>query len=351
MIIVENINELTVSVDWLSFTFFNFASPLDVLDYLGFDPADFSAGRGRNGYKASFCHNLYPVSVLYDGSENMGIHVDISGLGVSPALDAYVLTLKCPTPFGTDAFEYPDEDLMIAYLRHIHDSARFARIDLAIDDRGMNYYSVNDVLEICRSKRCSSRFRSYNIDCGESFSNGIVGNTLYLGKRQSYAYLRIYDKRLEQISKGVADPGYDWIRWELELKKDHAEKTVEHFLSGACLGAVAVGILSNYFRVIIRDNDNISRCSTDPLWSRFVAGVEKLRLTAGKTVKSLDEKERWIKKQVLPSISALVAFKHGDMSFITDMLPDALYRNDKTVLDMVFKENPALREGLVYDIG
>ena len=348
---VENINELTVSIDWLSFTFFTFASPFDVLAHLGFDPTDFTAGRGKNGYKASLRHNLYPVSVLYDGSENMGIHVDISGLGVSPALDAYVSTLKCPCPFGGEGFEYPDENLMTAYLRHIHDSAKFTRVDLAVDDKGMNYYSVNDVLEICRSKRCSSRFRSFNIDCGESFSGGIVGNTLYLGKRQSYVYMRIYDKRLEQMAKNVADPGYDWIRWELELKKARAEKAVEYLLSGSCLGSVAIGILSNYFRVIVRDNENVSRCSTDPLWSRFVSSVEKLRLTVGKTVKSLDEKERWIKKQVMPILAALVASKHGDMSFITDLLPDALYRNNKAVLDMVFKENPDLREGLVYDIG
>lgn len=348
---VENINGLTVSIDWLSFTFHNFASPADVLDYLGFDPADFTAGGGGNGYRASLRHSLYSIRVLYDGMENMGIHVDIPGSGVSPALDAYVSTLKCPCPFGGDAFEYPDEDLMIAYLRHIHDSANFSRIDLAIDDKGMQYYSINDVYDIWCSCSCASLFRSCQMISDHSTSADVIGSTLYLGKKTSCTFLRIYDKRLEQIAKNVPDPGYDWIRWELELKKDHAEKAVEYFLSGSCLGSVAVGILSKYFRVIVRDNENVSRCSTDPLWSRFIAGVEKLRLTAGKTVKSLAEKERWIKEQVLPTLSALIASKHGDMSFITDLLSDALYRNNKAVLDMVFKENPDLREGIVYDIG
>lgn len=343
---VQNINNLRVSIDWLGFTFFAYPSPYDVINYLGFSDADFSICPGANGYKSSLRHNTYAVSVLYDGSDNMGIHVNISGSAVSYALECFIDSLKMLTPFGDYAIEYSDESMMVRYLRHISESGKFTRVDLAIDDMGCNYYSVNDMRDICDSDRCMSRFRSYRPEYERSFNGSITGNTLYIGKRTSDVFLRIYDKRLEQIKKADTDCGYDWVRWELELKHDRANMAVDYLISGISLGAVAIGILSNYFRVVVKCDSNISRCSSEPLWEKFTENVEKLRLTISKPEKTLDSKKEWIIKQCMPSISAIVAYENGDMSFITNRLSDALWKNKKTILDKVFSANPNLKEEL-----
>lgn len=344
---LEIINNLEVLIDWLGFTFFEFANPLDVVSYLGFNECDFAVSTGSNGYKSSLRHNMYSITVLYDGAENMGIHVNISGSAIGHAIETYIQSIKEPTPFGDYAIEYSDEDMATRYLRHINECAKFTRMDLAIDDKGCNYYSVDDVLQICREKRCATRFRKCRVENEFSFTGDDTGNTLYIGKRQSDVFLRIYDKRLEQIAKNGTDCSCEWVRWELELKKERAVKAVEYLLSGYCLGSVTIGILSNYFRVIVRDDSNVSRCTTDPLWECFVGGVEKLRLSISKTTKTISEKKDWIIKQCMPTISAVVASEFGDMSFITDRLEDSLYRNSKTVLDMVFSNNPALKESVL----
>ena len=344
-------NDLEVCIDWLGFTFFCFSNPYDVLDFLGFSNGDFVVCNGSNGYKSSLRHSFYPVTILYDGRGDMGIHVNITGSAISYALECFVESIKVLAPFGDYAVEYSNDSMMARYLRHISESGKFTRVDLAIDDKGCNYYSVNDVHEICDSDRCMTRFRKYRPEYERSFNGDITGNTLYIGKRQSEIFLRIYDKRLEQIQKTKKDCGFEWVRWELELKKDRANMAVNHLLSGRALGAVAIGILSNYFRIIVKNNSNISRCSTDPLWEEFIDNVDKLRLTISKTEKTLESKKEWILKQCMPSISAVVAYENGDMSFITDHLYDALWRNKKPVLDKIFSINSDLREELYYDTG
>lgn len=339
---MENINNLDVLIDWLGFTFFSFSNPYDVLHYLGFIESDFTVSNGSYGYKSSLRHNIYPITILYDGTENMGIHVNISGSGFSVALDAYINSLKEMSPWGTYCFEYREEGYLISYLRYLNENVKFTRIDLSIDDKGCNYFSVDDVLNICNDGRCSTRFRSFRSERECSFNGCVTGNTLYIGKRSSECFLRIYDKKLEQKSKLNNDVGYEWVRWELELKKNRAQAVVDHLLAGNCLGFVAVGILSNYFRVVICDDSNKTRCSTDPLWAKFISGVEKLRLFVNRVSKTISEKKNWIIKQCLPTISAVCYFEHGDLGFILDHLSDALYRNSKSVLDIVFKENNVL---------
>ncbi|MBO5055002.1 MAG: replication initiation factor domain-containing protein [Lachnospiraceae bacterium] len=336
----ENVNKLEVLIDWLSFTTFSFSSPDDLLDYLGFSESDFTICNGSYGYKASLRHNIYPITILYNGNDNMGIHVNISGSGISVALDAYVNSLKEITPWGDYSVEYKEEGYLISYLCYLNECVKFTRIDLAMDDKGCNYFSVDDVQKICNDGRCATRFRVFRSERESSFGDCVTGNTLYIGKRSSDCFLRVYDKRLEQKTKMGNDVGYDWVRWELELKRDRAQSVVEHLLSGECLGSVAVGVLSNYFRVIICDDSNKTRCSTDPVWQKFVLGVGKLRLSVNRMVKTISEKKKWITKQCLPSIAAVCAYEHGDLSFILDYLNDALYKNSKSVLDMVFKENP-----------
>ena len=110
---LEILNKLAVSIDWLGFTFFAYSSPYDVLSYMGLCSGDFSVANGSNGYKCSLRHNLYSITVLYDGREDMGIHVNISGSAISYALETYIESIKIPTPFGSYAVEWSEETMMV----------------------------------------------------------------------------------------------------------------------------------------------------------------------------------------------------------------------------------------------
>ena len=44
------------------------------------------------------------------------------------------------------------------------------------------------------------------------------------------------------------------------------------------------------------------------------------------------------------TVFTVVAYENGDMSFITNHLYDALWKNKKSILDKVFTTNPELKE-------
>lgn len=344
---VEVVNKLECLIDWIGVTFFNFSSPLQVISYLGFSDSDFSVSRGRNGYKSSLRHNLHNISVLYDGSEDMGFHVDISGSAISAALDAYMNTQTELTPWGTYATEMLDNSAMVEYLRHVLECGKLTRLDLAVDDKGCQYFSLDDVLEICDSDRCVSKFRGYCLNRSRDFCGDTTGNTVSFGSRNSMAYLRVYDKKLEQNRNGENTVDFDWVRWELELKKERAQTAAELIISGKNIGTVIMGILCNYVRIIVRDDDNVSRCSLDPVWEKFMEGIKRLKMTVHHAEKTIEQVKTWIKKQVLPSIALVSAYEGGDLGFILNHMSEALFKNSKSKLDMLFCSNPDLKEGFV----
>lgn len=344
---VEVVNELECLIDWIGVTFFEFASPVDVLSYLGFSDSDFSVSRGRNGYKSSLRHNLHNISVLYDGSEDMGFHVDISGSAISFALDAYINSLAELTPWGTYAPEMFDNNSMVEYLRHIVECGKLTRLDLAVDDKGCHYFSLDDVLQVCDSDRLVTKFHGYCLNRSRDFGGEVTGNTVNFGSRNSLAFLRVYDKKLEQNRGGKNPVDFDWIRWELELKKERAQTAAELIISGENIGSVIMGILGNYVRIIERDNENVSRCSVDPLWEKFMEGIKRLKMTVHRVEKTVEQIKGWIVKQCLPSIALVSAYESGDLSFIFRNMTDALFKNSKSKLDMLFSYNPDLKEGFV----
>ncbi|MCJ0537856.1 replication initiation factor domain-containing protein [Enterococcus cecorum] len=95
------------------------------------------------------------------------------------------------------------------------------RIDVAIDDlNDKPFFTPSQLLKVCQKKRYvygKSRFYT-------TYGDEQTGVTLYLRKPDDDERLRIYDKRLEQVSKENLDKRdiVSWIRTELILKKDKA---------------------------------------------------------------------------------------------------------------------------------
>lgn len=342
-------NGLRCSIDWLSFTIDSTELYCTLNDF-GFQISDFyECPKGANGYKRMIRLHGSNLRVLYDGSENMGIHFDCSGSAVPELLRYFSDSLMIETPFDSYAIDM-DIVVMQELLSRILMTGHISRMDLAIDNIQQIYYRVPELEDIWNDKRCCCHFRTFKRITERDSSGNLVGDTIYLGSRSSDLMVRIYNKQLENNRKYPESPvDFDWVRWELELKDDRADNAARLLMQQCSVGSVAVGILSNVFRVIVFDDSNKSRCSSDIKWQRFINGIEALRLYTPKPEKTLEDKYRWIQRQVGPTLTGLILANSGDITWIRDNMPIHAGRMKGSLRSLVAAANPDWESVFVED--
>ena len=335
-------NGLIVSVDWLSFTITSLSDVDDVIAFLGYSRMDFdNMAHGGKGYKSMIRLNGYPVSIMFDGNDDMGIHVDISGSAISEVVRSFSGTLEVNTPFGP-GYEI---DFNSTFLRELLSSIRkhghITRLDLAIDDIGSRYFTTDDLVSLYFETRIVSKFRNLKNVVESELSGNKTGHTLYFGSRRSDMFLRVYDKQLEQNKKNsnsdIPSVIFPWVRWEMECKNERANSIADLILSGLGLGEITMGVLSNYMRIINLDNANRSRCTMAPVWCAFLDGISALKLYVPQMEKDIDDKKQWVKKQVMPTLVAIIMSDGGSLEFIENNMESGLVRMKKPLREMVEK--------------
>lgn len=353
----EHSNNLAVSIDWLSFTLLNCTEAGSALKLLGYNDADFTElKKGRQGYKSVKKNNLYNIFICYNGNEDMGVHVDISGSAVCDVFQHYHDKRLVPSPFGGLAYQmdeqgehYTKKDNLKNVLlstvacdlfREIRSmGGRLTRLDLAIDDIGARYFSVSDVYNILDAGMVSMLFKSFRLEKGRTADGATLGETIYIGTRQSACFLRVYNKKLEQNAKlkhlGKPLVEHEWTRWELELKDDRAINAGLLLEKGDNLGFVVTGILSHYIRLIELDDVRKTRCTTLSVWDEFISNVMELSIASPFVPKTIEDKESWILRQVAPSMAAVVLAHNGDMEFIYRALNDGAGRINPATKKMI----------------
>lgn len=320
-------NQLRACIDWLSFTInpSENMSVLHTIKFLGFKIENFiQMHKGANGYLSMLKLNGSSMKILYDGREDMGIHIDVPSSALSDLLYAWKRKNTGMTPFGMNATLYNlfDFNLLLDLLDALSEIATFTRVDLAIDDIGCNYYSCDDIVKLIEQHRLISKFKKYDTRMPRVLSDGTKeGHTIYLGSRKSEAMLRIYDKQLEFTKNHVPEFPYEWIRWEMELKKERANQVIKKLLETHSLSAVCIGILNQYVRFIEPDNPQKTRCSNTPIWNAFIGDMQKMSLYVPKNPKTIEDTKRWIDKYVGASLSAVIEADGGSMEFIYKNLP------------------------------
>lgn len=327
-------NNLRACIDWISFTINSTEmSALSTIDFLGFHQEDFvRMPKGANGYRSMLKFNGSNIRILFDGKDDMGVHVDVSSSAIADLLFTWKKKNTDMTPFSTTATQYKNFDFnpLFDLLDALSTIATFTRIDLAIDDIGCNYYSCDGVMKLIQEGRIISKFRKYDSRHPRLLKdNSNVGQTIYIGSRESQIMLRIYDKQLEFLHHHNVDCPCGWVRWELELKKDRANKAVEKLLETHDLAKVCIGILSQYLRFIQLDNPIKNKCSNDLIWDSFIGDMEKMSLYTPEAPKNLDDTRRWIDKYVGASLSAIIEADGGSLDFIYKNLPKWKYRREK----------------------
>lgn len=343
-------NGLSVCVDWLAFTITELVNVRQVMEFLGFDILQFSqAPRGAMGYKSMYKLDGYPVSVLYDGSEDMGIHVNISGSAVAYCINAYRNRIGTGNPFdGKKTLEVDDFSLtaLSHFLRDLKEIGHLTRMDLAIDDAGPGqHFTCAEIEQYLMEDRVVSKFRKFHVDKDYQMGGEVIGHTIYLGSRKSEVFLRIYDKYLEQKAKDPENtPEMPWVRWEFELKNHRADLAADMLIRGANMGEVVLGVLSNYVRIIDLDDSNRTRCSSTLKWQLFIGGIKAIRLYVPEAPKTLEDKRQWIDKQVLSTLAGLFLAYGGTFSFIEDNIDYGIRKMKYDLRELVIKANPEAAE-------
>ena len=337
-------NGLECRIDWLSFTVLDL--PLvRALEVFGFSLGDFvQSPKGSMGYKKMLLLTGSKLRVLYDGADGMGIHFDISGSAISDFYSYCYNHYAIESPFGGVAvdWDFASDVVLEKVLRYGH----VTRLDLALDNKHDIYFRLPELESILDSGRFVSKFRKWKSVREKDTAGELIGHTVYLGSRSSDIMLRVYNKQLEK-SSSEEKVDYEWIRWELELKDERATQAVRCMVDQKKdVGEVCVGILENYFRIIIKNCQNKSRCSTDIKWQRFIDDIQGLRLYVPNDSKTLEDKRDWIMRQVMPTLTGLIIANYGDISFLSEHMELHAGRMKHDLRDLVTAANPGWVEAL-----
>jgi len=270
-------------IDWVAVTLkTNF--PEEVITIIGLEPTNFiELPRGRYGYRKSLCFGN--ISILFDGQENMGCHLVMSGEG-------------CRI-FEGHFDESPWLDLFTNLLEL---KANFTRLDIATDniDGQLCFIKLKQAIinrEIRTRFKKAGEQKEYDLTRDTETAN--EGHTIRFGSRQSLVFIRFYDKAAQLSLHDL------WNRAEIELKKERAQKAVEHLVAGLPIGRLFSSIVNTYLTIISVDDTNISRCPLQPWWEQWLTTTEKIRLTTAKALKSIDEIMAHLLKQSAPSLAMI----------------------------------------------
>lgn len=289
--------DLICLFDWLSFTIKkNISIDIIISDFLKMNSDDFiELDRGNYGYKRQVANGN--VRIYFEGKEDMGIHVQLSGQGcrqIEESLQGDWLTL---------------------FKKIIDVEGTFTRLDLAVDDF-IGLLDIEKIQKKTKRKEYVSRFTNWEIRTSCKNDSDKYGKSVYFGSAKSDIRLRFYDKAAEQELENL-----HWVRTELQLRNERANVAIQLYLTGKSIGEIVAGVLKNYIRFVNPSSDsNKWRWKTSKFWDEFIAGAEKLKLTMGQKKKTLDDVCAWINKTVSPSLALIVMASEGDLSVIEKMI-------------------------------
>lgn len=170
----------------------------------------------------------------------------------------------------------------------ISSNSYLTTLDIAVDDKE-GYMTIEQLDKYIRNNWFKSEFKVYKED---STYNAKIkdkkGWGYFFGSRNSNVQLRIYDKRLEQLSKGVpidVDCKH-WVRYELRFMHEKAKSIIYELRNNIDnLNVWGAQILKGYLTFLSpnKQDSNKSRWKTFKPWENMLANLEKTK------VKTIDE--------------------------------------------------------------
>lgn len=228
----------------------------------------------------------YPISGLIVGGGMVGLDPNRPENRIHVSLSAKALSV----------LQFTADDL-ISQIFAI--DGKFSRIDIAKDDYDglLNITNLEDKFAIDEVR---TRFKTSNRMRSRKRGSGIIGDTLYLGSRDSESFCRIYDKQLQTNSEG------SWIRVEIEFKGKKA-----HVIGRA----IALGIFNadnlilGYIEFIDSTHQKKQNCLRSPFWDKFLNFGQKERITLPKYERGLEEIADWVQDQTTGALGLIARTK------------------------------------------
>ncbi len=250
--------ENLILIDWVTFTT-KIWSLADIRTFLGLDGQTWDLlDHGFHGYKRAEVFN--GITIMYegrpneDGSDDMGICVEISGQGCR----------------AMESFARVDWFVFFSFLMDLQNEFHVTRLDLAYDD----HIGVLDKLRLKLDTDMHfyrSKTRTWEIRYG---SNGF---SIYHGSKKSLVMIRIYDKAAE---RGILD-GTHWIRVEIQLRDSNASGAIQAYLAQRSIGGVYGGLLATYLVYCEEcDDTNVSRWPVAEYWAQLLQGAQRIHIAA-----------------------------------------------------------------------
>lgn len=240
--------ENLILFDWLTFTSHS-DSPESIMETLGLKDVPWQKmEKGRNGYRQRFFFEN--ISILFDGADNMGVCVDMSGTGCRA--------------FETYSSINWEELMQILYFNS--GDYNVTRLDMAFDDH-TGILDIDVLQDDTDDHMYVSKSKKWEVDYG---SEGI---TIYHGSPKSNMYIRIYDKAAERKLEDV-----HWIRVELQMRDEIATGFIDGLMKQP-VGIQFRGVLHNYLRYV-RDpgtDVNMSRWPMADYWEQLLEGMQRIR--------------------------------------------------------------------------
>jgi len=241
-------------VDWLSYT----EHPADPQDGAQAIMRRLYPGRDwRLGPHNGFEHGrqFADTCVLWNTAVNPCVHVKISG-NACRMLEYYGQI--------TDWSQFL-RDIITA-------GARITRIDLAIDDRS-GLLQMDDIRASGMAGDFVSRLRMHRPEVEYDRNNGNkqISDGYIFGSRNSDTQLRIYDKALEQKTKGP------WIRCEIQFRDERAQAAAEMIATSGLSGVPGLMRSCVDFKCPAPSKRR-DRWVTTEWWTQFLGNTAKLRL-------------------------------------------------------------------------
>lgn len=175
-------------------------------------------------------------------------------------------------------------------------SGRISRVDLAFDLFGYGI-DVKRLFEAYKVRWAATHTRSVHAHVSPTGR----GQTIYINKRASDVYIRIYDKSAQQnLPKEV-----DWVRFEVEVKGRRAHQILGALHNDGC-ESVARGLLAHYIDM-----------SHYKFWGELMGGEIA---TPQPTGRKLTDGENWLIMSIIPLI------EQRAMEGIIEYDRDVIYR-------------------------
>ncbi len=223
---------------------------------------------------------------------------------------------------------FPHWDL-IRLCRHLLslEGAKVNRLDVAFDDKSELLDIGHMARQVERRENVVSRWRKSSMirSCDDK---GRVALTLYVGNRQSDSFLRVYDKRMQELQRGTdADslPPH-WVRCELELKNKVADAVLRDLAKINLSPSAMVGLLRDKIDFRQSGDGRPQRRPIARWWGQFTHGLEKRPIRVPLPVQSIERKERWTQDSVAPTLALLMEEYDGDLQWLFDAIKDGKRR-------------------------